>query len=110
MEKKDMVEMLINHYSDGNKAQFAAKVGIKPQALSMWLSRNSFDAEAIYASCEGVSAKWLLSCGEAGDMIENSQDVNISSEINEELIRLRAENDILRELAGLRKKTGTVAV
>ena len=43
-------------------------------------------------------------------MIENSQDVNISSEINEELIRLRAENDVLRELAGLRKKTGTVAV
>ena len=60
MEKKDMVEMLINHYSDGNKAQFAAKVGIKPQALSMWLSRNSFDAEAIYASCEGVNGYCLV--------------------------------------------------
>ena len=30
--------------------------------------------------------------------------------ISEELIRLRAENDVLRELAGLRKKSGTVAV
>lgn len=30
--------------------------------------------------------------------------------IREELIRLRAENDVLRELAGLRKKSGTVAV
>lgn len=105
MEKKDMVEMLIDHYCNGNKAQFAAKIGIKPQALSMWLSRNSFDAEAIYASCEGVSAKWLLSSGEEGDMIENSQKVNISSEINYELMRLKGENDVLRELAGLRKKT-----
>lgn len=105
-----MVEMLINHFCDGNKAQFAAKIGIKPQALSMWLSRNSFDAEAVYASCEGVSAQWLLSNGEVGDMIESSQNVNMSSEVNEELIRLRAENDILRELAGLRKKTGTMAV
>lgn len=105
MEKKDMIKMLIDHYCDGNKAQFAAKIGIKPQALSMWLSRNSFDAETIYASCEGVSAKWLLSCGEAGEMIENSHKVNISSEINDELMRLKGENDVLRELAGLHKKT-----
>lgn len=105
MEKKDMIEMLIDHYCDGNKAQFAAKIGIKPQALSMWLSRNSFDAEVIFASCEGVSAKWLLSSGKEGDMIESSQIVNVSSEINNELMRLRGENDVLRELAGLRKKT-----
>lgn len=110
MEKKDMIEMLINHYCDGNKAQFASKVGIKPQTLSMWISRNSFDAEAIFASCEGVSAKWLLSHGEESDMIENSQEVNFVSDVNEELIRLRAENDVLRELAGLRKKSDTKAV
>ena len=100
-----MVEMLIDHYCGGNKRQFAAKIGIKPQTLSMWLSRNSFDAEAIYASCEGVSAKWLLSSGKEGGMIDNSQKVNISSEITNELMRLRGENDVLRELAGLRKKT-----
>lgn len=100
MEKNEMLEMLVNHYCDGNKAQFAAKIGIKPQSLSMWITRNSFDAEAIYKSCEKVSAEWLLSGGE-GNMLQNSQYVNVS---NEELIRLRAENDVLRELAGLNKK------
>ena len=47
MEKKDMLEMLINHYCDGNKAQFAAKLGIKPQTISMWLNRGTYDAELI---------------------------------------------------------------
>ena len=56
MERKEMVEMLVSHYCNGNKAQFAAKIGIKPQTLSMWFSRNSFDAEALFASCEDVSA------------------------------------------------------
>lgn len=71
MEKKDMLEMLVNYYSDGNKARFAAKLGIKPQAFSMWLSRNSFDAELIYTKCENVSADWLLSSGE-GEMIRDT--------------------------------------
>lgn len=97
-----MIEMLINHYSDGNKAQFAAKIGIKPQSLSMWITRNSFDAEAIYKHCENVSAEWLLSGGE-GEMIKDTQKVNPDI-INVELIKLRAENDILRELTNLRKK------
>lgn len=109
MEKKEMVEMLISHYSNGNKAQFAAKIGIKPQTLSMWLSRNSFDAEALFASCEGVSAEWLLSNGEKGEMIVNSQNVKQEFGSNDELMRLRGEIDVLRELAGLPKK-GSKAV
>ena len=63
-----MLECLINYYTDGNKARFSAKIGIKPQTLSAWISRNSFDAETIYANCEGVSADWLLS-GD-GDMLK----------------------------------------
>ena len=61
MEKRDMIEVLVSYYCGGNKAKFAAKLGIKPQALSMWISRNSFDAELIYKNCEDVSAEWLLS-------------------------------------------------
>lgn len=97
-----MIEMLVNHYCDGNKAQFAAKIGIKPQSLSMWITRNSFDAEAIYKHCEKISAEWLLSSGE-GEMLRDTQKVNPNI-ANVELIKLRAENDILRELTNLRKK------
>ena len=63
-----MLEVLINHFSDGNKAQFALRLGIKPQTLSMWFLRNSFDAELIHTKCEGVSGDWLLSGGE-GEML-----------------------------------------
>lgn len=95
-----MIEGLVNHYTDGNKTKFAGLLGIKPQTINSWILRNTFDAELIYSKCLKVSAEWLLSGGE-GDMLQNSQNVNTS---NEELIRLRAENDVLRELAGLNKK------
>lgn len=74
MEKKEMLEMLVNHYCDGNKAKFAAMLGIKPQAFSMWFARNSFDAELLYTKCEHISADWLLSNG-AGEMIKQTPPV-----------------------------------
>ena len=69
-----MLEIIINHYEDGNKAQFAKRLGISPQALSMWFTRNSFDAELLYTKCEGLSGDWLLS-GD-GEMFKTSQIVN----------------------------------
>lgn len=55
-----MVQALINHYCNGNKAQFASILGIKPQTINSWIARNSFDAELIYAKCVNVSADWLM--------------------------------------------------
>ena len=80
MEKKEMLKLLVFYFCGGNKAKFAAKLGLKPQALSMWFSRNSFDAELIFKKCEGVSARWLLS-GE-GDMIESAEQNAIASGAN----------------------------
>ena len=68
MRKSEMLECLINYYTDGNKAKFSTHIGVKPQTVSAWLSRNTFDAEVIYEKCEGVSADWLLSG--KGDMIK----------------------------------------
>ena len=70
MEKKEMLDALITYYCKGNKAQFAIKIGIKPQALSMWFSRNSLDAELIYTHCENLSGDWLLSGG-VGNMLRS---------------------------------------
>lgn len=75
MEKSEMLECLINHYTDGNKARFASMIGVKPQTLSAWISRNTFDVEVIYKSCANISADWLLSGG-AGDMLRNKQNAN----------------------------------
>ena len=72
MNKKAMLEQLINYYTDGNKAKFAAQVGIKPQLVSTWLSRGTFDAEVLYAGCKGVGGDWLLSGN--GEMINDTQN------------------------------------
>ena len=66
--KSAMLDTLIEHYAEGNKSRFAAKLGIRPQTISTWYARDTFDAELIYAKCEGVSGDWLLS-GE-GEMLK----------------------------------------
>ena len=60
MEKKDRLLKLIEHYADGNKSEFARMIGISPQAISTWISRNTFDIDVIYAKCVNISPEWLL--------------------------------------------------
>lgn len=74
-----MLECLINYYTDGNKAKFSAQIGVKPQTVSAWISRNTFDAEALYANCNGISADWLLSYGE-GDMIKSNNAATVNGD------------------------------
>lgn len=66
-----MVNAMIQHFSNGNKSQFARKLNVTPQTISTWIARNTFDIDLIFAKCEGISARWLLS-GE-GDIVENAQ-------------------------------------
>lgn len=91
MDKKTMLECLINHYTDGNKAAFARMLTITPQVLSQWLARSSFDNELLFKKCPGVSASWLLT-GE-GEMFEApstptiSQTVTASSHVTQTAAR-----------------------
>ena len=73
MNKKDMILALIEHYSGGNKAQFANLLGITPQGLSTWIKRETFDIELIFSKCEGLSANWLLTG--KGSMIKGNDAV-----------------------------------
>ena len=67
MNKKDIVNALVEHYCNGNKSQFAKKLGVKPQTINTWIARDSFDIDLIYSKCEYISARWLLT-GE-GEML-----------------------------------------
>lgn len=71
MGKKEMILALIEHYSNGNKAQFASLLGITPQGLSTWIKRESFDIELIFSKCEGISAQWLLTGN--GEMLKDDK-------------------------------------
>lgn len=82
MNKRDMLENLINYYTDGNKAKFAVMIGITPQLVSNWIKRSTFDAETIYMKCKDVSADWLLSG--RGEMIRDKQNDNISHVVEDD--------------------------
>lgn len=77
MNKTEILDSLIRHYTKGNKAKFATKIGVSPQTLSKWLGRNTFDAEILFKHCEGISAEWLLS-GE-GDMLNKTEQSAVAS-------------------------------
>ena len=99
-----MLECLINHYTNGNKAKFAELIGAKPQTVSAWIVRDTFDAEQIYASCDGVSGDWLLSGGQ-GDMIRrHPQIVDTNPAVEKERIALSLElADVLKRIIELNK-------
>ena len=114
--KKQQIRMLVNYYSNGNKSDFARKIGITPQGLSSWITRGTFDLEIIYSKCENISADWLLS-GE-GNMIKDeaiSQN-EVPNFVNAKLVQaladankaLSAANEtILQQQEIIAKRTST---
>lgn len=72
MDKKDRLLKLIELFAGGNKSEFARMIGVTPQAISTWISRNTFDIDIIYSKCINVSPEWLLT-GE-GDMLKSTAE------------------------------------
>lgn len=65
-----MLQALISYYDNGNKSQFAKRLGISAQGLSTWIKRNTFDLELVYSKCELLNSEWLLTG--KGNMIKES--------------------------------------
>lgn len=72
MTKKERLEAIIAHYSDGKPSIFARQIGIAPSTISSWLSRDTMDYDLLFAKCEMLSPYWLLT-GE-GEMLRNEGD------------------------------------
>ena len=60
MTKKERLDALIAHYSDGKPTRFAKYIGVAPSTISTWLARDSFDYDLLFAKCETISPEWLL--------------------------------------------------
>lgn len=61
MNKKERLEAIIGHYSNGKPSVFAKWIGVAPSTISSWLSRDTLDYDLIFAKCENLSPEWLLS-------------------------------------------------
>lgn len=58
-----------SHYGFRKDAEFASFLGITPQSLSNWKSRDTFDPVLVYTKCEDLNPHWLLR-GE-GEMLKS---------------------------------------
>ena len=71
-----MLEAILSHYTNGNKAKFANILGVSPQTISAWVARSTFDSELIYTKCSDISADWLLTG--KGPMLEKEISASAS--------------------------------
>lgn len=81
MDKSKIIKKIKEHYDFKSDAEFARYLGIKPQTLSSWYARNTFDIDLLYAKCIGIDANWLLTG--TGPMFRNSSSVDSSFELLE---------------------------
>jgi hypothetical protein len=72
MDKALMLNQIQKEYGFKTDTEFADHLGIKPQVLSNWKKRNTYDAELLFTKCEDLplSAEWLLTG--KGNMIKAS--------------------------------------
>lgn len=59
------------HYGFKSDAEFARFLGIKPNTLSNWYARDTFDYEIIVTHCEDINTEWLFG---RGDMLKRIED------------------------------------
>ena len=82
MDKTLILNEIIDKIFNGSKSDFARKLGVKPQTVSTWFARNTFDVELIFAKCEVLSAEWLLT-GEGAMYKSKSPETPLESPIND---------------------------
>lgn len=73
-----MLEALVSHFTNGNKAQFSKLLGVSPQTISAWIARNTFDSELIYAKCRCINPSWLLT-GQGDMLVKNDVQQNVET-------------------------------
>ena len=99
--KTERLDMLVEHFASGNKAEFARMLGIAKQSLNTWYSHGHIDIEKVFSACPGVSAEWLIT-GE-GEMLR--KDNTIGEEPEETLPAENAAPESTRQEPALRCTT-----
>lgn len=60
IDKKMILSKIKSHLGFKSDSDFAKFLGIKPQTLSSWYSRNTFDVDLIYSKCVNIDCNFLI--------------------------------------------------
>ncbi len=101
IKKTNILDRVISHYQLKGKAELASFLGITPQAVSNWYSRETIDYDLIFTKCEGVDLNWLLT-GKGRENI--SETKSIENAYNRNVGELVGQNVGKRKV----KKTPTI--
>lgn len=60
LDKKLILNKLKDYYKFDKDSDFANFLGIKPQTLSSWYTRNTFDIELLYSKCVDINPEFFF--------------------------------------------------
>lgn len=95
--KSERVKTIIDELYVGNRAKFAAAIGVAANTIYSWEKRNTLDYDLIYTALreKGLSATWLLT-GE-GEMIEQpSTAPDYSRELELQRLLIEQQTQVIR--------------
>lgn len=79
-DKTLILNEIKGHYGFKTDAEFARFLGIKPNTLSNWYARNTFDYEILVTKCDDLNTDWLFG---RGDMLKDSSKTDSRVTIRE---------------------------
>lgn len=79
-DKTLILNEIKGHYGFKTDAEFARFLGIKPNTLSNWYARNTFDYEILVTKCDDLNTDWLFG---RGDMLKDSSKIDSRVTIRE---------------------------
>jgi len=82
---------------------FASYLGITPQALSNWKSRNTIDERLIAEKCDFLNYDWLLTGN--GEMLKsNKSEAIVSDSPQSEIDYYKSQFEMIKELLKEKEK------
>lgn len=129
MDSSMIISELMKYYGFATDVRFAEFLGIKPQTLSAWKTRNTLDYDLISTKCVEINMNWIftgqgnmlkdqpltkfnpkiylgnnISTSKTNDSSPVYQNISTNSEVLLEKIKsLEKENQLLREMIEILK-------
>ena len=80
MDKKQVISKIAEFYHIQRNIDFAKFFNISPQVAISWTKDGRYNVYDVYNRCPDINPEWLLSLGEAGEMLRKEVPAEQSAE------------------------------